>query len=188
MQLETQQNKGLNYQQLDLLSTKLMVFADASFASNEDKTSQLGYIITMSDKDGRSNILQYQRSKSRRVTRSVLVAELFAIIATFHAASALKITLEEIYSRKVDMVMCIDSKSLFDLLVGITYPTEKRLLNVLKGLTEAYDIREIDVVVWILSVSHRRVDKEKDMRSANTTNGIREGVRGPKRMDKKEQV
>lgn len=47
---------------------KLMVFADASFESNSDHASHLGYILTVTDKDGNSNILHYQSKKSRRVT------------------------------------------------------------------------------------------------------------------------
>lgn len=42
---------GNKFKKLDKPSTKLMVFDDASFASNCDKTSQIGYILTLTDKD-----------------------------------------------------------------------------------------------------------------------------------------
>lgn len=53
--------------------------------------------------------------------------------------------------RKMDMVMCTDSKCLFDLLIGITLRTEKRLIINLKGLREAYEVREVNEMLWITS-------------------------------------
>lgn len=43
--------------------------------------------------------------------------------------------------------MCTDSKSLFDLHIGIISPTEKRQLINIKDLSEAYEVREVDEVV-----------------------------------------
>lgn len=113
-QLKDKTIAGLKYQTLDSKSAKLMVFSDTSFGSNNDSTSQLGYIITMTDEHGISNVLHYSSTKSRRVTRSVLAAELFVMKTAFYAAGMFKVTLEEMYNRKLDMVMCTDSKSLFD--------------------------------------------------------------------------
>lgn len=174
LNIKANPNNGLKYLKV-VSTTTLMVFADASFASNEDGTSQLGFIITMTDKDGLSNILHYSSIKSRRVTRSVLAAELYAMSHAFDIASTLKLTLSEIYGRKISMVMCTDSKSLFHLLVGITPPTEKRLLRDLKGLREAYEVREIDETIWIPSENNPADGLTKNKNCDALVNLIEEG-------------
>jgi hypothetical protein len=40
----------LRYPKLDKESLRLRVYADASFASNRDETSQLGFVIFLADK------------------------------------------------------------------------------------------------------------------------------------------
>lgn len=142
---------GLTYSKVDGASAKLFVFADASFASTEGGTSQLGFVITMTDSNGKSSILHYSSTKSRRVTRKVLAAELYAMAHAFDVRSTPKLTLSDIHGRKVAMAMYTDPKSLFYFLVGVTSPTEKSLFLDLTGLREAYEVREIDEVLWIPS-------------------------------------
>lgn len=110
-----------------------MVFADASFESNIDCTSQVGWLIATTVKHGKTDVIKFSSTTSRRVTRSVLAAEIFAMTIAFDATSTFKITVEELYMRKVEMVLCTDSKCLFDLLIGIKSPTKKMLLIDLKG-------------------------------------------------------
>lgn len=84
-QLKKTKNRVLTYHQLYKAKSKLVVFSDAHFASNEDRTSQLGYVITLTDIHKKSNILQYSSTKYRRGTRSVLAAEIFATKNSFEA-------------------------------------------------------------------------------------------------------
>jgi hypothetical protein len=65
--------RGLRYVPLDLNSLQLLVFTDASFANNKDLSSQMGYVITLTDASGSANILHWSSIKCKRVTRSVLV-------------------------------------------------------------------------------------------------------------------
>lgn len=136
-QLKENSNIGLSFHKLDKDTVKLMVFSDASFASNSDIKLQLGYVVTTSDKSGHSNIAHYSSTKSRRVTRSVLAAELFAMANAFDSDRTFKLTLKQMYNLKTEMTMCTDTKSLFDLLIGITSSTEKRLIIDPKRLSEA---------------------------------------------------
>lgn len=48
--------------------------------------------------------------------------QLFLITSSFDAVSTLKITSEELYMRKLEMVICTDSKYRFDLRKGTTSP------------------------------------------------------------------
>lgn len=52
------------FKELGYASVKLMVFSDASFRSNSHITSQVGYVITNTDKEGTSNVIHYYRKNS----------------------------------------------------------------------------------------------------------------------------
>ena len=45
-------NLGLQYKSLDRVSLHLRCYADASFASNDDLSSQIGYVILLCDAEG----------------------------------------------------------------------------------------------------------------------------------------
>lgn len=145
------QHLNLRFVPLDRSSIQLSVFCDASFASNSDLTSQLGYIIALTDSSRNANIIHYTSVKSKRVTRSVLAAELFAAVNAFDCASTLRVTLNDIFGLVVPLVIYTDSKSLFDSITGLNSTTEKRLLIDLFILRQNYELRELSDIVWIPS-------------------------------------
>jgi hypothetical protein len=49
--------RGLKFVKLDINTLQLLVFTDASFANNKDLTSQIGYVITLSDITKKANIV-----------------------------------------------------------------------------------------------------------------------------------
>eukprot|EP00170_Pyropia_yezoensis_P001807 contig_7709_g1811 len=61
----------LNYRRLDRASLRLHVYADASFATNKDQSSQIGYIILLCDASERTHVLAFTSRKSKRVVRSI---------------------------------------------------------------------------------------------------------------------
>lgn len=140
---------GLKYIPLDLNSLHMAVFIDASFAGNSDYTSQLGFVACLMDNEGNSNIVHYGSSKSKRVTRSVLSAELYAMVYGFDNCSVIHHALQEFLGRTVEFKIYTDSKSLFDSLVTLNSTTEKRLLIDLTMLRECYEKRDITEVLWI---------------------------------------
>ena len=71
--------RGLKYVKLDKNSLRLIVFTDSSFANNKDYTSQIGYVIVLADKNDNANILHWSSTTCRRITRSVLASELYAM-------------------------------------------------------------------------------------------------------------
>lgn len=82
---------------VDVSSILLADLLDASFASNADLTSQLGYVVMLADASEQANILHHLSVKSKRVVRSVLAAVLFAAIHAFYYVSSLKTTLNKIF-------------------------------------------------------------------------------------------
>lgn len=119
---------GLKFVPLDKKSVRLAAFSDASFATNQDLTSQLGFFITLAGSHGNANVLHYTSVKSKRITRSVLAAELFAAVNAFDYASTLRVTINEVFGRFVPLVLYTDSKSLFESIVGTNMTTEKGYL------------------------------------------------------------
>ena len=130
-------------------SLKLLIFTDASFANNRDLSSQIGYILVLADASGAANILHWSSIKCKRVTRSVLASELYAMVHGFDMGASIKATIERILQIDLPLVLCTDSRSLYDCLVKLGTTQEKRLMIDVMCLRQAYERREIAEVKWI---------------------------------------
>ncbi len=61
-------------------NAEVVVCMDAAFAANMDKSSQLGVLSMLRNaKNYNTNIIHYESTKSKKVFRCVLAAELFAL-------------------------------------------------------------------------------------------------------------
>src|SRR6266480_5240874 len=141
--------RGLRYVPLDLDSLQLIVFTDASFANNKDLSSQIGFVIVLADRNNQANVIHWSSIKCKRITRSVLAAELYAMAHSFDKGMVIKITIKKILSRSIPLIICTDSKSLYDCLVKLGTTNEKRLMIDLLCLRQSYERREIAEVKWI---------------------------------------
>jgi hypothetical protein len=100
--------------------------------------------------DGKkANIIHWSSVKCKRVTRSVLASELYAMALGFDVGAAIKATLQGILQRETPLVLCTDSRSLYDCLVKLGTTHEKRLMIDLMHLRQSYERREIAEVKWI---------------------------------------
>jgi hypothetical protein len=142
------QDCGLTFVELDIKKLRLVVFTDSSFANNKDYSSQIGYVIVLAD-DDRCNLLHWSSIKCRRVTRSVIALELYAMGHGFDYACVLKHTLDSILCTSIPLTICIDSFSLYECLVKLGTTHEKRLMIDLMAIRQAYERREIAEVIWI---------------------------------------
>ena len=147
-QLDNSQ-RGLKFVKLDEESLRIVVFTDGSFANNRDYSSQIGHVIVLADKHNKANVIHWSSTKCRRVTRSVLASELYAMSNGFDIAASLKGTIEGILHRPIPLVACTDSKSLFECLVKLGTTNEKRLMVDVMCLRQSYERREIAEVKWI---------------------------------------
>jgi hypothetical protein len=141
--------RGLKFVKLDKNTLKLIVFTDSSFANNRDYTSQIGYVVILADQDNNANILHWSSTKCRRVTRSVLASELYAMSNSVDMAASIKATIELILNLTLPLTTCTDSKSLYDCLVKLGTTQEKRLMVDLMCLRQSYERREIAEIKWI---------------------------------------
>jgi len=154
-------NRGLTYVQLDMNKLKLFTLVDASFANNKDMSSQMGYVIILGNEiistDGsfkiRGNIVHWSSIKCKRITRSVLASEIYAMAHGVDIAIAIRGTIDMIMERlslpKVPIVVCTDSRSLYDCLVKLGTTKEKRLMIDIMALREAYERSELMDIRWI---------------------------------------
>lgn len=134
---------GLTFVPLDLHSLKCAIFLDAGSANNAEHSSQLGLITVLMDTRLHANIIHYGSIKSKRITRSVLKVELFAMVHGFDVSSKICIALNEMFGKVLPLHVFTDSRSLFDRLTKISRTAEERLLIDLSSLRQCYERREI---------------------------------------------
>jgi hypothetical protein len=146
--------KGLKYVELDENALKLVIFTDASFANNKDHSLQIGFVIALVDDSGKANIFHWSSIKCKRVTRSVLVSELYALVYGFDAGTTIKTTLDKIRSIPIPLIVCTDLKSLYDCLVKLGTIHKKRLMIDIMCLRQLYECREITEVRWVEGIKN----------------------------------
>jgi hypothetical protein len=103
----------------------------------------------MADSNNQANIIYWSSVKCKRITRSVLASELYAMTYGFDIGTAIKSTVDRILEINLPLVLCTDSKSLYDCLVKLGTTQEKRLMIDVLCLRQSYERREIAEVKWI---------------------------------------
>ena len=162
--LQTQKNNpsaGLRYVDLNLDDgLALYAWVDGSLANNKDLTSQIGFVIALGNETrGRNaftfhgNLIHWSSTKCKRVTRSVLASELYAMTQGIDIAIPLCTTLNQIVAQlglpTVPLIICTDSFSLYECLVKLGTTKEKRLMIDIMAVRESYERRELAEICWI---------------------------------------
>ncbi len=142
------QSRDLKYVKLNQSSLRLIVFIDSSFVNNSDLSSQIDYVICLADAT-HTNILHWSSIKYKRVTRSVLAVELFAMIHDFDVDPVLKVILTKMIDTPISLILVTDSKSIYDCLIQLEITVEKRLMIDVMTLRQCYERREITEVKWV---------------------------------------
>lgn len=149
------------YVRLDLQKLKLYTMIDASFANNKDMSSQIGYVIVIGNEVSSTgmkleicgNLLHWSSTKCKRVTRSVLASEIYAMAHGVDIAISITTTINIVMQRlalpRVPIVVCTDSLSLYECLVKLGTTKEKRLMIDIMALREAYERGDLSDIRWI---------------------------------------
>jgi hypothetical protein len=90
-----------------------------------------------------ANIIYWVSVKCKRITRSVLASELLGMVHGFDIVYSMKTTLDLILNKDILLIICTNSKSLYDCLVKLGTTQEKRLIIDVISMREAYERREI---------------------------------------------
>lgn len=125
--------------------------ADASYATNGDESSQIGFIILLCVGTGRAHVISFSSRKSWRVVRSAMAGEVFAFITALDEAFTLRFDLEMLYDQHIPLSIFTDSMQLFDVVTRASHPTEKRLLIDVAAAREACNRMDISNVCLVKS-------------------------------------
>lgn len=164
---------GLKYVYIPREQIEVVVCIDAAFAVNKDMSSQLGLLAMVRHKlNGDVNIIHFASGKSKRVCKSVLAAELFALVDGFDVGYSIAHSLQEIYGRQIDLTLYTDSQSLYGLCISLAHTTERRLQIDLSMIREAYERRDITNIVWIEGKNNPADDLTKITRRAGVLSEV----------------
>lgn len=143
---------AIPFPKLDMKTIQVIGFSDASFANNADLTSQLGYICFLGDASGSSIPVHFKSYKARRVTRSVMAAELIAFSDLFDAAYTLADELRQLLPKfPIPVRLFTDNKSLFDVISKGSRTAEKRLMLDIAAAREGFWKHEISDIGFVRS-------------------------------------
>ncbi|EED20802.1 transposable element tc1 transposase, putative [Talaromyces stipitatus ATCC 10500] len=119
--------------------------------SQPEASFDLSFVIVLADAANNANIVHWSSIKCKRVTRSVLASELYAMVHGFDSAASIKSTTMQLLhlTKPLPLVICTDSKSLYECLIKLGTTQEKCLMIDLMCLQQSYKRQEIAEIKWI---------------------------------------
>jgi hypothetical protein len=108
-------------------------------------------VILLADQHDHENIIAYASKKCRRVTRSLLASEMYALVEVFDVACAIAEQLQGIVGQKADVWNVIDSQTVYNIVVRFGNMTEKRLAVDAAMLREAHMKKAMTRLLWVPS-------------------------------------
>lgn len=121
-------NVKIRIPKLDRSTLRIVGYSDASFSNNRDLSSQLGYVVFLTDRTNTAVPIVFKSYKSKRITKSPMSSEVIAFADMFDAAVALKTEIEWILGQHIPVQLLTDSKCLFDIISKGTRTSEKRTM------------------------------------------------------------
>lgn len=142
-------NIGLKYVPLDKETVRLALFTDTSFANADNYKSQIGFVLVLTDASGNANIIHYGSSRCKRVTRSVMAAEVHALIYGFDNAYLARDILQEILEKEINIDGYVEYKTVFNVIAKSGSTLEKRLQIDVFAMCESHARGELRYPAWI---------------------------------------
>lgn len=187
-------NRGIKFVPIQLTHAKLFVFVDGSFANNKDLSSQIGFVIVLANESMKNdefllygNLIHWTSVKCKRVTRSVLASELYAMVLGADIANALSTTLNMITNQlcinNIPTIICTDSFSLYECMVKLGTTKEKRLMIDIMAIRQSYERRELSEIRWICGTDNpadamTKANPSKALEGLINTNSLRIRIQG----------
>lgn len=120
---------GLKYHEVDYDSLELLVFSNSSVVVNNNRSSQVGFIILLENENRTVSLMYFSSDMSRRVIISVLGAETFGLEDAFDEAIVIRHKLNNNLGRTKKIKSLVQSETLFNVIIGIFSATERRKDN-----------------------------------------------------------
>jgi hypothetical protein len=96
----------------------------------------------------RANIIHWFSIKCKKVIWNVFAAKLYTLAHDFDINTALKITFLNTFDYFILLMLCIDSKSLYNCLIRLDTTQKKRLMIDIMSLHQWYERRKIIELKW----------------------------------------
>ena len=139
----------LKYPKLDLNDLNIVTFCDAAYANLRDGSSQGAHIVFLASKNGKACALTWQSKKIKRLVKSSLSGESWAMIEAVESAELLNAMIQEITRVKDIPVICMtDCNSLYNELHTSNTIEDKGLRVPIGGLRRKVKNKEF-IVKWI---------------------------------------
>ena len=124
---------------INLREAKVYIFVNSSFTNNKDLSLQIRFIVVIRTKvkEGNnftivSNIIYTSLTKYKRVTRAVLISELYAIVASVNIlisfSTTINIVTYQLRISNLPTVVYIDLLSLYKYIIKLSTTKEKRFI------------------------------------------------------------
>lgn len=110
-------DKGLDFVNLHLDTTRLVLITDVSFPNARDMKSLVGDLILMFDADNKCNFVHFGSNRCNLVARSFMAAKLLALFLGFDYAFVVKDLLAGIMGCDLSLQALIHSKTVFNIVV-----------------------------------------------------------------------
>ena len=99
--------------------------------------------MVLADLLNKVNIVYWSLVKCKRITKSVLAFELYAMAYSFNIRATIKAIVELQFNISLLLILCTDSKSIYKCLIKLGTIQEKRLIINIICLRQLYKRREI---------------------------------------------
>lgn len=129
----------------------MVAYADASYATDRDLSSPLGFIVVLIDGNKSCQPVHWTPYKSKCVARSVLKRKIMAFAVAFDTAYTIKRALQAMLSQPVSLSVMTDSLSLFAALTKSWTKTEKWLTIDIQTVKESYRNKDLYAVAFMCS-------------------------------------
>jgi hypothetical protein len=141
----------LLYLPFDFHSARLVVYADASYAANTDRSSQIGFIVSLVDLHDTCHVLAFSSKKSARVVTSIFSGEAMALALAFSLSYTLQYDIRRMTGFKPPIHLRTDSLAVFDAITKNTTAKDHRLLIDIAQLRQLWHRREVAQLAFIRS-------------------------------------
>lgn len=119
--------QGPDFVKLYMVTMRIVLISDASFASSPSLKRQFGYVIPMLDKERFANIINYSSCSCHRASRSVIATEVHALVHAVDMGMLIKETISKVMSQEIAMEAYVDSGALFNIITRNSSTAERRL-------------------------------------------------------------
>lgn len=130
---------------------------------------QLGYVSLMLEKHNNCNILHYGSNKCQRIERSVMAAEIQALVLEFDEELLLQDLIKQILRKLIRIEAMIDINNVFNFVARDGKTTERRLQINIFALRQSYDVGELDRIALIPGTTNPADPVTKPILSTSST-------------------